>query len=39
MFVLLQNYVKYFKNYAIDRVGNAVLRGETGIAEGWSVPK
>jgi hypothetical protein len=29
----------YYKDYSIDNVGNVVISGETGIAEGWPVPK
>ena len=29
----------YFKTYAIDKVGSHVGLGETGIAEGWNVPR
>ncbi|RNA12978.1 zinc finger CCHC domain-containing 8 [Brachionus plicatilis] len=33
-----QRFVFYYKNYSIDKVGKPVTQGETGIAEGWSVP-
>merc|ERR1712127_1118018 len=31
--------VLYFKKFAIDKCGNRVGLAETGIAEGWDVPK
>jgi len=30
--------VHYFKDYSIDKIGNQVIVGQTGIAEGWRVP-
>jgi hypothetical protein len=33
-----EKYVCYFKDFAVDKIGNSVSLGETGIAEGWSVP-
>ena len=30
--------VYYLKEYAIDKIGNPIQIGETGIAEGWNVP-
>lgn len=30
--------VQYLKDYAIDKIGNQVISGQTGIAEGWRVP-
>lgn len=29
----------YYKKFAIDKVGSQVIHGETGVAEGWNVPK
>lgn len=31
--------IYYYKNYSIDNVGHPIGLGETGIAEGWSIPK
>jgi len=30
--------VHYFKDHCIDKIGNQVIVGQTGIAEGWRVP-
>ena len=30
--------VSYFKHYSIDKVGNKITLGETGVAEGWNIP-
>lgn len=35
---LKKKYVCYYRNFAIDKVGNMIKLGETGIAEGWNVP-
>ena len=34
----LKRCVYYLKDFSIDKIGNQVIVGETGIAEGWKVP-
>lgn len=33
-----EKFVFYYNKYSIDKVGKPVAQGETGIAEGWSIP-
>ena len=30
--------VYYMKEFSLDKIGNPIQVGETGIAEGWNIP-
>lgn len=30
--------VHYLKDFSVDKIGNQVINGQTGISEGWAVP-